>query len=122
MCGGYPRVRSSTARTISQGSSLLGTISSPFRTISERSSPELTIAGEHTHSGLDAADVRAHGHLNAAAREYPAAMKRIAFLGLGRMGAAMASRLLARGYGLTVYNRTRSRAEPLVQHALEQRS
>ena len=41
-------------------------------------------------------------------------MKRIAFLGLGRMGAAMASRLLARGYGLTVYNRTRSRAEPLV--------
>jgi 3-hydroxyisobutyrate dehydrogenase len=41
-------------------------------------------------------------------------MKRIAFLGLGRMGAAMASRLLRRGYELTVYNRTASRAEPLV--------
>jgi len=41
-------------------------------------------------------------------------MKRIAFLGLGRMGAAMASRLLARGYELTVYNRTAARAEALV--------
>jgi 3-hydroxyisobutyrate dehydrogenase len=40
-------------------------------------------------------------------------MKRIAFLGLGRMGAAMASRLLDRGYELTVYNRTAARAEPL---------
>ena len=43
-----------------------------------------------------------------------ARMKRIAFLGLGRMGAAMASRLLAVGYELTVYNRTPARAEPLV--------
>ena len=43
-----------------------------------------------------------------------ARMKRIAFLGLGRMGAAMASRLLAVGYELTVYNRTRERAKPLV--------
>ena len=41
-------------------------------------------------------------------------MKRIAFLGLGRMGSAMASRLLARGYEVTVYNRTVKRAEPLV--------
>jgi 3-hydroxyisobutyrate dehydrogenase len=41
-------------------------------------------------------------------------MKRIAFLGLGRMGSAMASRLLARGYDVTVYNRTAARAEPLV--------
>jgi 3-hydroxyisobutyrate dehydrogenase len=41
-------------------------------------------------------------------------MKRIAFLGLGRMGAAMASRLLGRSYELTVYNRTEARAEPLV--------
>jgi 3-hydroxyisobutyrate dehydrogenase len=38
----------------------------------------------------------------------------IAFLGLGRMGAALASRLLARGYRLTVYNRTTERAAPLV--------
>jgi 3-hydroxyisobutyrate dehydrogenase len=43
-----------------------------------------------------------------------ARMKHIAFLGLGRMGTAMASRLLARGYELTVYNRTASRAESLV--------
>lgn len=43
-----------------------------------------------------------------------ARMKRVAFLGLGRMGAAMASRLLARGYELTVYNRTAERAQPLV--------
>jgi 3-hydroxyisobutyrate dehydrogenase len=41
-------------------------------------------------------------------------MQQIAFLGLGRMGAAMASRLLARGLRLTVYNRTPQRAEPLV--------
>jgi 3-hydroxyisobutyrate dehydrogenase len=41
-------------------------------------------------------------------------MKRVAFLGLGRMGAAMASRLLARGYELAVYNRTAERARPLV--------
>jgi 3-hydroxyisobutyrate dehydrogenase len=41
-------------------------------------------------------------------------MKRVAFLGLGRMGSAMASRLLARGYDVTVYNRTAKRANPLV--------
>jgi|SRR5688572_160507 len=41
-------------------------------------------------------------------------MKRVAFLGLGRMGTAMASRLLERGYDVTVYNRTAKRAEPLV--------
>jgi 3-hydroxyisobutyrate dehydrogenase len=41
-------------------------------------------------------------------------MKRVAFLGLGRMGAAMASRLLARGYDVTVYNRSPARAEALV--------
>ena len=42
-------------------------------------------------------------------------MSRIAFLGLGRMGSAMASRLLAAGHRLTVYNRTAARAEPLVR-------
>jgi 3-hydroxyisobutyrate dehydrogenase len=41
-------------------------------------------------------------------------MQQVAFLGLGRMGAAMASRLVARGFRLTVYNRTPARAEPLV--------
>jgi 3-hydroxyisobutyrate dehydrogenase len=43
------------------------------------------------------------------------AMKRIAFLGLGRMGAGMAARLLATGHSLAVYNRTAARAEPLVR-------
>src|SRR5262245_1971583 len=42
-------------------------------------------------------------------------MKRVAFLGLGRMGGAMASRLLARGYEITVYNRTTERARTLVE-------
>jgi 3-hydroxyisobutyrate dehydrogenase len=42
-------------------------------------------------------------------------MKRIAFLGLGRMGAGMAARLLGAGHRLTVYNRTAARAETLVQ-------
>jgi 3-hydroxyisobutyrate dehydrogenase len=42
-------------------------------------------------------------------------MQRIAFLGLGRMGAGMAARLLAPGRELAVYNRTAARAEPLVR-------
>ncbi|MEV5876043.1 NAD(P)-dependent oxidoreductase [Streptomyces sp. NPDC052101] len=40
--------------------------------------------------------------------------QRIAFLGLGHMGAPMARRLLAAGHPLTVWNRTPARAEPLV--------
>ena len=42
-------------------------------------------------------------------------MKRITFLGLGIMGAAMARRLLDRGFEVTVWNRNASRAEPLVK-------
>ena len=38
---------------------------------------------------------------------------RIAFLGLGQMGTPMARRLLGAGNDITVWNRTRSRAEPL---------
>lgn len=38
---------------------------------------------------------------------------KIAFLGLGNMGAPMARRLLAAGHELTVWNRTRERAEAL---------
>ncbi|HEY9230010.1 MAG TPA: NAD(P)-dependent oxidoreductase [Gemmatimonadaceae bacterium] len=38
---------------------------------------------------------------------------KIAFVGIGHMGSGMASRLIAAGHTLTVYNRTRSRAEPL---------
>ncbi|MFI2199834.1 NAD(P)-dependent oxidoreductase [Streptomyces sp. NPDC020192] len=41
-------------------------------------------------------------------------MQKIAFLGLGHMGAPMARRLLAAGYPLTVWNRSPARAEPLV--------
>ncbi len=38
----------------------------------------------------------------------------IGFIGLGNMGSAMAGNLLKAGYALTVYNRTRSKAEALV--------
>ncbi|MER5306113.1 NAD(P)-dependent oxidoreductase [Streptomyces lasiicapitis] len=40
--------------------------------------------------------------------------QRVAFLGLGHMGAPMAHRLLAAGHPLTVWNRTAAKAEPLV--------
>ncbi|WHM38875.1 NAD(P)-binding domain-containing protein [Streptomyces sp. BPTC-684] len=40
--------------------------------------------------------------------------KTVAFLGLGNMGAPMARRLLAAGYGLTVWNRTAGKVEALV--------
>jgi 3-hydroxyisobutyrate dehydrogenase len=40
---------------------------------------------------------------------------KIAFLGLGLMGSGMAARLLAAGYPLTVWNRTRERARPLAE-------
>ena len=40
-------------------------------------------------------------------------MARIAFLGLGQMGAPMAGRLLDAGHEVTVWNRTAARAEPL---------
>jgi 3-hydroxyisobutyrate dehydrogenase-like beta-hydroxyacid dehydrogenase len=37
----------------------------------------------------------------------------VAFIGLGNMGSGMARNLIKAGHTLTVYNRTRSRAEPL---------
>jgi 3-hydroxyisobutyrate dehydrogenase-like beta-hydroxyacid dehydrogenase len=40
-------------------------------------------------------------------------MSRLAFLGVGLMGAPMARRLLAAGHEVTVWNRTRSKAEAL---------
>jgi 3-hydroxyisobutyrate dehydrogenase/2-hydroxy-3-oxopropionate reductase len=40
-------------------------------------------------------------------------MADLAFLGLGAMGAPMAARLIAAGHSVTVWNRTRSRAEAL---------
>jgi 3-hydroxyisobutyrate dehydrogenase len=41
-------------------------------------------------------------------------MAKIAFLGTGNMGIGMAGRLLDAGHQLTVYNRTRKKAEPLI--------
>jgi 3-hydroxyisobutyrate dehydrogenase len=46
-------------------------------------------------------------------------MARIAFLGLGRMGQAMATRLLEAGHSLRVYNRTAAKAAPLVARGAE---
>jgi 3-hydroxyisobutyrate dehydrogenase len=40
---------------------------------------------------------------------------KVAFLGLGLMGSGMAARLLAAGHSLSVYNRTRAKAEPLAE-------
>ncbi|MEU7191344.1 NAD(P)-dependent oxidoreductase [Streptomyces sp. NPDC045369] len=41
--------------------------------------------------------------------------RQLAFIGLGAMGGGMAYRLLESGYGLTVYNRTAGKAEPLLR-------
>jgi len=41
--------------------------------------------------------------------------KRVAFLGLGRMGIGMAGRLLDAGFDVAVYNRTADKAAPLVE-------
>ncbi len=46
-------------------------------------------------------------------------MARITFLGLGRMGLPMATRLLGAGNELRVYNRTASKAAPLVERGAE---
>ena len=42
-------------------------------------------------------------------------LMRVAFLGLGKMGAGMAGRLLAAGHSLAVYNRTPERAAPFAK-------
>jgi 3-hydroxyisobutyrate dehydrogenase len=38
---------------------------------------------------------------------------RVGWIGLGRMGLPMATRLLDAGYSLSIWNRTKSKAEPL---------
>jgi 3-hydroxyisobutyrate dehydrogenase-like beta-hydroxyacid dehydrogenase len=52
-------------------------------------------------------------------RAVPADIERtdmkLGFIGLGGMGRGMAQNLLSAGHELTVYNRTRARAEPLVE-------
>ena len=40
---------------------------------------------------------------------------RLGWLGTGRMGSALVRRLLANGCDVAVYNRTRSKAEPLAE-------
>jgi 3-hydroxyisobutyrate dehydrogenase len=40
----------------------------------------------------------------------------IGWIGLGRMGEAMVKRLLKAGHGVSVWNRTRSKAEPLAEY------
>ncbi|MBP2319855.1 3-hydroxyisobutyrate dehydrogenase-like beta-hydroxyacid dehydrogenase [Kibdelosporangium banguiense] len=45
----------------------------------------------------------------------PADRPRIGWIGVGRMGAALAKRLLRAGYEVAVYNRTRAKAETLVE-------
>jgi 3-hydroxyisobutyrate dehydrogenase-like beta-hydroxyacid dehydrogenase len=42
--------------------------------------------------------------------------KTLGWVGAGRMGQALAARLLEAGCDVTVYNRTRSKAEPLAEH------
>jgi 3-hydroxyisobutyrate dehydrogenase-like beta-hydroxyacid dehydrogenase len=42
-------------------------------------------------------------------------MKKITVIGLGKMGAAMATRILEAGFSLTVFNRTQSKAQALVE-------
>jgi 3-hydroxyisobutyrate dehydrogenase-like beta-hydroxyacid dehydrogenase len=46
-------------------------------------------------------------------------MANIGFIGLGMMGAPMASRLMDAGHRLTVWNRTRAKAEPLEMRGAE---
>src|SRR6185436_4449274 len=41
---------------------------------------------------------------------------RIGWIGMGRMGYPMAERLLKAGYDVSIWNRTRSKAEPLAAH------
>ena len=43
----------------------------------------------------------------------PDAKHRIGWIGMGRMGFPMAERLLKAGYDVSIYNRTRAKAEPL---------
>ena len=45
-------------------------------------------------------------------------MQRVALLGTGIMGAGMAANWLAKGFPLTVYNRTRSKSEPFAEQGV----
>ncbi len=47
-------------------------------------------------------------------------IRRVGFIGLGRMGSPMAHNLLKAGFNLTVYNRTAAKARPLVEAGASQ--
>jgi 3-hydroxyisobutyrate dehydrogenase len=46
-------------------------------------------------------------------------MARIAFIGLGKMGTGMASRLLAAGHQVCLYNRTAAKADSLLRRGAQ---
>jgi 3-hydroxyisobutyrate dehydrogenase-like beta-hydroxyacid dehydrogenase len=46
-------------------------------------------------------------------------MTAIGFVGLGQMGSRMVARLLAAGYTVTGYNRTKSKADPLIEQGMQ---
>ena len=46
--------------------------------------------------------------------------QKVGWIGMGRMGYAMAERVAKAGYDLTVWNRTRAKAEPLAQHEVHE--
>src|SRR6266496_4664584 len=48
-----------------------------------------------------------------------AVMANIGFVGLGLMGSRIVKRLLAAGYQVSGYNRTRAKAEPLIQAGMQ---
>ncbi|MGI8329233.1 NAD(P)-dependent oxidoreductase [Actinomadura scrupuli] len=50
------------------------------------------------------------------ARDAQATPIRVGWIGVGRMGLALVRRLLDAGHDVAVYNRTRSKAEPLAEH------
>ena len=59
--------------------------------------------------------IRDHSHFPFGADWNTLTSMRIGFLGLGKMGAPMAMRLIAAGYELAVWNRTEGRTEPLLR-------
>ncbi len=46
-------------------------------------------------------------------------MANIGFIGLGIMGSGMVKRLLSAGHGVTGYNRTRAKAQPLIERGMK---
>lgn len=46
-------------------------------------------------------------------------MEKIGFIGLGKMGSQLSSRLLKAGYSMTIYNRTKEKAAPLIDLGMQ---